>query len=114
MDDDLHLGLFVIKVLCLIVIAMSAYKVAYCSDSYFSDPNMGAASLRLQSERSDFVGSGQSESPVFWNLGSVKDTNDLLQTAATQQETNNEDFKSRDIKKLQDFQNIEHFVGAGL
>jgi hypothetical protein len=113
MENDLHLGLFVIKVLCLIVIAMSAYKVAYCSDSYFTDPTMSKASLAHLAERSDFMGSGQVEAPVFWNLGSVEETNELLQKAATQVEST-EGFKSRDVKKMKDFQSIEQFVGAGL
>lgn len=112
MEDDLHLGLFVIKVLCLIVIAMSAYKMAYCSDSYFSDSTMNKASLAHVAERSDFVGSGQVETPVFWNLGSVEETNELLQNAASKAEPT-EGFESRDIKKMKDFQNIEQFVGAG-
>lgn len=101
MEDDLHLGLYVIKVLCLIVIAMSLYKLTYSSDSYMANADMGAASLRtMGTERSDFMGSGGVEAPVFWNLGSVQDTNALLQKASTQVETNTEAFRSRDIKNL--------------
>jgi hypothetical protein len=100
MDDDLHLGLYVIKVLCLVVIAMSLYKVSYGSDSYFSDKEQGAASLRMVTQRSDFMGSGSVEAPVFWNLGSVEDTNTLLQSAAKTAETN-ESFTAKKIHDLE-------------
>jgi len=100
MEDDLHLGLYVIKVLCLVVIAMSLYKITYTTDSYMTNADMGAASLRTHgTERSDFMGSGGVEQPVFWNLGSVQDTNALLQKAASQKETE-EGFRSRDLRKL--------------
>lgn len=98
MEDDLHLGLYVVLVLCAIVIAMSLYKLAY-SDSYMTG-NQGAASLRVMgSERSDFMGSGSVEPPVFWNMGSVEDTNTLLQNAAASPDAT-ETFKSRDLKNI--------------
>lgn len=112
MDDDLHLGLYIIKVLCLIVIAMSAYKLSYGSESYFAD--VGKADLPHISERSDFMGSGAVEAPVFWNIGSVQETNDLLQAASLAKEPSSEGFQGKSIKKMKDFSSLENFAGAGL
>jgi hypothetical protein len=102
MDDmDVHLGLYIIVVLCLIVIAMSNYRLAY-GDEYMSNCYAGdtnASSMRFATElsgagnqtKSCFAGgSGGNEPPVFWNIGSVEDTNEALQAAVKQTETNNQ------------------------
>lgn len=88
MEDDLKLGLHIIVVLCLIVIAMSAYNVSY-GPSYMTDGSSGA-NLRFAAttsgsngpQGSGFIGSGQLEAPVFWNMGSVEATDKELQAAA--------------------------------
>lgn len=100
MDDmDVHLGLYIIVVLCLIVIAMSNYRLAY-GDEYMSNCLAGdsnAASMRFATELSgsgnttkSCFASGGNEPPVFWNIGSVEDTNDALQAASRAAETNNQ------------------------
>lgn len=110
MDDDIQLGLYIIKVLCLIVIAMSVYKLSTSNDSYFTSAK---ADLPHLTERSDFTGNGSLETPVFWNMGSVQETNDLLQAAATMQETN-ESFQGKNVKSMKDFSSLENFAGTGM
>jgi hypothetical protein len=124
MDSDLILGFYVIVVLCLIVTALSLYKIAHSNDSYFANK----ASLPLLSERSDFVGSGSMESPVFWNMGSVQETNAALQSAvvgsyvppaastavAADPSAGTSSFNGAAIKNMKDFASLEHFAGAGL
>ena len=91
MEDDLKLGLHIIVVLCLIVIAMSSYNFSY-GPSYMTDGTSGAG-LRFASatsgsngpQGSGFVGSGQMEAPVFWNMGSVEESDKELQAAARDQ-----------------------------
>lgn len=115
-DSDLNMGLYIIVVLCLIVIAMSSYKVAYCGSDYFAD--MEKASLPYAAERSDrFSG----EPPQFWNLGSVEETNALLQAAAQQKEgytpapKKHEHYQPKPSFELPtDFTHIESFAGTGL
>ncbi len=84
-DAELMTGLQVIAVLCLLVIAMSQYRMAYSEYSYMDDlqyVNSGP-SVRHQSLRSDkFTGDGQHERPVYWNLGSVDETNAELVSAS--------------------------------
>jgi len=88
MEDDLNLGLHIIVVLCLIVIAMSAYNFSY-SSSFMTDGTSGAG-LRFASttsgstgpQGSGFTGSGALEAPVFWNMGSVEQVDRELQAAA--------------------------------
>ena len=85
--DDIKMGLHIIVILCLIVIAMSQYNMAYGS-SYLTNAQAiasGGSNLRFQ-ERSQFIGSANSEPPVFYNMGSVDDTNKALQAAAAQSE----------------------------
>ncbi len=88
MEDDLCLGLCVIKVLCLIVIAMSLHKIAYSNEYMWNPPS--ALSLHDQSQLplishhashqvSSFNGG---EPPVFWNLGDVESVNEELQNAS--------------------------------
>lgn len=119
-DSDLNMGLYVIMVLCLIVIAMSSYKVAYCGDSYFND--IYKASLPFAGERSDrFVGSGANEGPVFYNMGSVEDTNEALIAASKQSEgytparKMHEHYQGKPAFDVPtEFVHIESFAGAGL
>lgn len=112
MEDDLKMAIYLVIVLCLIVISMSQYKLAYGGESYFSDSKK--AGLAHMAERSDFVGTGSAEPPVFWNMGSVEETNNLLQAAAMQPETNESFTSGKTIKKMNDFASLEHFAGAGL
>jgi hypothetical protein len=113
MDDEYHQGFYIAVVLCLIVIAMSAYKVAYTTENF--DGTAGA-NLRMQSTLSGlgqtkgvpvqyFTGSGAMEAPVFWNMGSVEKTNALLQAAAADMavdvaagDTTSEGFKSKELQ----------------
>lgn len=114
-DSELNMGLYIIVVLCLIVIAMSSYKVAYCGDSYFSD--MYKASLPYAGERSDRF----SEPPVFYNFGSVEETNAALQEASKASEgytpapKKTEHYQAKPNFELPtDFTHIESFAGTGL
>ena len=118
-DSDIQMGLHVIIVLCLIVIAMSSYKSAYCSTSYFNDAEKAA--LPFAAERSDrFIGSG--EAPAFFNLGSVEQTNELLQAAAREKVTETytpkphmEHYSAQpSFVKPVDFTDIESFAGTGM
>jgi hypothetical protein len=92
MEDDLKLGLHIIVVLCLIVIAMSSYKIAYGELSFMTDGSSGAG-LRFASstsgstgpQGSGFIGSGGLEAPVFWNMGSSEQVDKELQAAARDQ-----------------------------
>lgn len=84
MDDEMHLGLCIIKVLCLLVIAMSLHKMAN-PYSYMAEP-MNPRDAIMADSRSNFLGDGQTQPPVFWNIGSVEDTDLLLQQAAGQVE----------------------------
>lgn len=84
MEDDLALGLCIIKVLCLIVIAMGVHKVAYANEYMWSPPS--ALNLQDQSQNSlhSYQASGfdNAEPPVFWNLGSVEAVDKELHAAA--------------------------------
>lgn len=87
MEDDLALGFCIIKVLCLIVIAMSVHKLAY-SNEYFESGRSGdmgaSASMNPRHhhelERSMF---NNAEPPVFWNQGNAESINAALQAAAS-------------------------------
>lgn len=111
MEDtsQLQLGLCIIKVLCLIVIAMSVHKLATPAYSYF-DGDLAKASLPHVAERSDFIGDGSYESPKFWNQGSVEETNALLQQASAQKEN----FAGAAILNVKDYSDFEATAGAGL
>ena len=99
MDEDLKLGMYIIVVLCLIVIAMSQYNMAYGAMSFMQGEPLGKAlqaansgpDLRFASRlstpgQSEFIGTGSTEPPVFWNMGSVEDTDAALQSASKQPE----------------------------
>lgn len=95
-DVDVQMGLYIIVVLCLIVIAMSNYKMAY-TDEYMGNLAGNASSQKFATELSGagnethssyFNGNGGNEAPVFWNIGSVEDTNEALQKASQQAESN--------------------------
>jgi hypothetical protein len=113
MEDDLKLGLHIIVVLCLIVIAMSAYNVSY-GPSYMTDDGSSGANLRFAAttsgsngpQGSGFMGSGQLEAPVFWNMGSVEQTDQELQAAAR-------DKRSADASSKSKFQG-EHSYMTGV
>lgn len=111
-DSELNMGLYIIVVLCLIVIAMSSYKVAYCGDSYFADAQK--SSLPYAAERSDRF----SEPPVFYNFGSVEETNAALQAASREGYTpapKKEHYKAKPSFDVPtDFTHIESFAGTGL
>src|SRR6476646_11798176 len=120
-ESDIRLGFGLVVLLCLIVIAMSSYKVAYCATSYFQD---GKSALPFAGDRSDRFISAP-EPPVFWNMGSVEETNELLQAAAAQKETNDEGYTPRPkhaeqyqgkpaFAKPTDFTHLESFAGVGL
>ena len=117
MEEDLQLGLCIIKVLCLIVIAMSVHKLAYSAEP-MTDRLVGASGMRFagvnsQVGLSGFSGDGQYESPVFWNQGSVEETNAALQAAS---HAPAEGLSNRDVKnlgKLEAFTNIENIAGMG-
>lgn len=108
MDDDLNLGLYIIVVLCLVVLAMSAYKVAFGNDSYMTN--------RFATSRSDFMGSGAVEAPVFWNMGSVEETNKLQQEAALQmaKDAAADAASPESFTNRKDFDKLEGLAGAGL
>ena len=104
MDEDLNVGLCVIKVLCLIVIAMSVHKIAHPRYSFMKshiggkEIASGGAGLRYQVEQenahvkstsapqSGFIGDGQYQAPNFWNIGDIRSQKDnsskLLSTGA--------------------------------
>lgn len=108
MDEDMYVGLCIIKVFCLIIIALSAHKIAYGSE-YFVGEQLGQASLPHMAERSDFSGDGQYERPVFWNHGDMDAINDELQKARAQPAP--EGFTPEQIQNLNV---LEKFVGTGL
>ena len=122
MEDDLHIGLYIVVVLCLVVIAASAHKVAFTSSSYFGEADKAA--LAHRSERTDRFNGGGYEPPVFWNMGSVKETNEALQAASQEEKENaaaavaavvkaatSESFAGKSPKSFTD---IESFAGKGL
>lgn len=145
MEEDMLNGLFVVVIICLIVMAVSSYQVAFGSSymsnavtAYVSNPSSvkGAANLRFAGESSQtglrgssgFIGSASNEAPVFWNLGSVEETNAALQAASSQAEgftpglpkqksgfvANAQTANIADvIKSGVDFHNIESFAGKG-
>lgn len=79
------LGMYIIVVLCLIVIAMSEYKMAYGMSSSFDPTSLAYVSQRSDVEgSSNFVGSGAMEAPAFWNMGSAQATAAALAQAAAQ------------------------------
>ncbi len=95
MEDDLSLGLCIIKVLCLIVIAMSAHRIAY-SNEYLvggnglygngllsgQSPGYGTSSgLRYAQEREQSM-FNNAEPPVFYNLGDAETIASELNAAA--------------------------------
>ncbi len=72
MDETLHLALCLIKVLCLIVIAMSAHRLAYPPRySYMGEngANLGFASIPTDANIGGFTGSSANEPPVFFPIG---------------------------------------------
>jgi hypothetical protein len=81
--DELYLGLCIIKVLCLIVIAMGINKMANQSSYFadFTDPGR----VRYLGENS-FPGatsymSGANEAPVFWNIGNLSEIDTAQQAS---------------------------------
>ena len=110
MNEQLELALCVVKVLALIIIASSVYKIAN-PYSYFrsagakdsvvqanlSAPNMRVTGTVLSDgiaggavvpdKYADslqyFMGDGQYESPSFWNIGSLRDIRDARNVAST-------------------------------
>lgn len=107
MDPENLLALEVVKVICLLVIAMSLYKA---TSSYF-DGDLSKASLPHLAERSDpsfFMGS--SEPPVFYNTGSFEEINEALQAA----KGSKEGFAGSAVKGVKDFSDLETLAGAGL
>ncbi len=93
MDNDFALGYCVIKIVCLIVIAMSVHKIAY-SREYMNDGLVGNQQVSVPGSFGTangvrFYGETQqsmfnnAEPPVFWNMGSVEDSNAALQAAAS-------------------------------
>lgn len=106
--DDQFLGPYVniIVVILLAIIAVCSYKMAFKKEGMDPSPlglGGGSAMNRLGSVPSGstgpqdrlptpngvpsfFVGSGAQESPVFWNMGSVEETNAALLAASKQQE----------------------------
>ncbi len=95
MEEDLALGLCIIKVLCLIVIAMGVHRIAYSNEylvgdaglygkgqlsgqgySYGTGAQLGFAQVREQSMFNN------AEPPVFYNLGDADSINAELQAAA--------------------------------
>ncbi len=97
MEEDLALGLCIIKVLCLIVIAMSVHKMAYANE-YFEGGCKPGQDPRYCSQRSDF---NNAEAPVFWNYGSADDINNALQAAVVHKESDDgastSSFGNRDL-----------------
>lgn len=91
MDNNYSVGFCVINTLCLIVIAVSVHRLASDSYSYYGNydtlngPGMlsNSSNPRYSGSRSDF---DNGEPPVFWNMGSVDEVNDLLQSASHQTE----------------------------
>ncbi len=92
MDSDFALGYCIIKIVCLIVIAMSVHKIAY-SREYMNDGLVGEQSVSVPGSYGTangvrFYGETQqsmfsnAEPPVFWNMGSIEDSNAALQAAA--------------------------------
>lgn len=98
MDDDFKFSMCLIKVLCLIVIAMSLYRLAYASEySYLASNNLHPSNVRFDVEtsastgpvRSAFLGDGQYESPKFWNIGDLVATGASQQSGVLEHESNN-------------------------
>ncbi len=95
MDNDYALGYCLIKVICLIVIAISVHKLA-SSKEYMSGNNTLVGAQRVSVPNSFGTANGvrfysdvqqsmfnNAEPPVFWNMGSVEETNEALQAAAS-------------------------------
>ncbi len=93
MDSDFSLGYCIIKIICLIVIAMSVHKIAY-SREYMNDGLVGSQQVSVPGSFGTangirFYGETQQsmfnnpEPPVFWNAGSFEDSNSALQAAAS-------------------------------
>lgn len=112
MDEELQLALCVIKVLCLIVIAMSVYKMAnpplysYMSGSNLPlGANTGGASMRFNTSiegglgTSGFVGDGAYETPVFWNNGDY----DMI---SKEQSSASRDFGNFGVSSNENLENI--------
>ncbi len=107
MDPENLLALEVVKVICLLVIAMSLYRA---TSSYF-DGDMSKASLPHLGERSDpsfFMGS--SEPPVFYGVSDFEKINEALQAA----KSSKEGFAGAAVKNVKDFSDLENLAGAGL
>lgn len=97
MDPENLLALEVVKVICLLVIAMSLYRA---TSSYF-DGDMNKASLAHLAERSDpsfFMGG--SEPPVFYNTGSFEEINAALQAAKSMSEANGANLSQEELMAL--------------
>lgn len=124
--EDYSQIISMVKVICLIIIAVSAWNIASQNTSYFSSGlattgDTYGPNLRFATGLSDrFIGSGANEPPVFYNLGSVSQINDALQKASQDTSDNfkggrREGFDSTArIDKLKDITTYEHFAGSGL
>jgi hypothetical protein len=89
MNEDWQLAVCIIKVLCLLVIAMSVHRIAnprmYSYMAGAKSDLTGPAGMSNYGRSlphavevegslgSSFVGDGQHESPVFYNVGSLED-----------------------------------------
>lgn len=88
--EDWYFAFCMAKLICLIVIAMSVYHIAYGEPEYLVGKNglMGAGPVSSATnpryaqvpEQSMFIGNGN-EPPVFWNSGSFADVNESQQTS---------------------------------
>jgi hypothetical protein len=106
MDEDYSQLFTIVKMICLIIIALSVYSISSQNSSYFDD--MRKASLPFISSRSDrFIGSGANEAPVFYNLGSVSQIDSALQAAA---KDTTDTFSDPHLNKLK---NIKTYEGYG-
>lgn len=110
MDQDLYLGFCIVKVLCLIVIAMSLHRLAYPREYFGNAEELGKAGLPHLAERTDkFIGSGANEAPVFWNIGDLEAVSSGLHEASAAP-AESENFTVASIKSLD---HIEALAGKG-
>jgi hypothetical protein len=94
--EDLQLGLYVIKLMLLLVIAHSVYRIAcYYSNSYMGEGNIGgraddglvssSMNPRFHHETQGSLSTSyfsNNEAPAFWNLGDAAEINKNLQAGA--------------------------------
>jgi hypothetical protein len=114
MTPQIEFGICIIKLICLIVVATSVYKIANPVSNF---SNLNKANLPHIAERSDysfFVGSGANEAPVFRNIGSVEETNDYLTNTSKGAGENFQGAAFKNVKDITDFAKIENFAGKGL